>query len=799
MKGKAASEKREDQALNERVRRLKEEFALASTSPQIDTERVKFLLEIYRETETEPTIIRRAKLFHKLCSEKTIFIDENPIVGYLTKYKYGVQIYPEGSCQWMQRTNEFWCQTGMAPVTPEVREWIDKSVEKWKETNVFNMTQKVVQQSLGVDIRNLSKCGIGLELAPGGTQEVVPDYSKVLNKGLKGIIAEVEEQEAKLDVGNDGLSMWNFYQAVRITLDGMITLAQRYSALARQMVNEEKDLSRRHELERIAKTCERVPAYPAQNFYEAIQSVWFVILGVWSEANQALNSPLGRFTQYMYPFYKKDKEEGWVDDEKIIELLHLFFLKINTLSIPLGPHGRAFNQSRRGLQLSLGGLRHDGEDATNELDFLVLEAQKRIMLPEPLVNVMYHDRLSEKFLMKCVDLIRTGIGQPAFHNTRVAIERHLYHHRMTLEEARNVCVAGCVQSHIPGYMDLYWEGRLNIAKVFELALNDGKDPLSGIQLGPHSGDVETFQSYNELYQAFYKQMEYFTPLIHNISRIAWSAARNLPLPFGSALVNDCINKGKDLVDGGARYSFGDGVCFVGGIDVANSLLAIKKVVFDEKRINMKELKEALAANFEGHEEIQHILIGAPKYGNDDDNADLVAKGVYETCWKLHRNFADHLGRPIMASAYSVTGHHAFGRFTGTLPNGRKALKPLTDASVSAQSGTDRNGPTALVKSAAKVIDCVNFGSNHFNMKFHPIALKGTDGAKKLISLIKTYCDLGGYHVQFNCVSNETLKDAQVHPENYRNLVVRVAGFSAYFITLEKDVQDEIISRTELGF
>jgi formate C-acetyltransferase len=450
------------------------------------------------------------------------------------------------------------------------------------------------------------------------------------------------------------------------------------------------------------------------------------------------------------------------------------------------------------LQLSLGGLTPDGEDATNELDWLVLEAQQQIRLPEPLVNLVYHDKLSEEFLLKCVDLIRTGIGQPAFHNSRIGVERHLYHHKMPLEEARQFAIAGCVQSSIPGYMDGYFETRFNVAKVIELTLENGNDPLTGIHLGPQTGEAGSFQTYDQFYQAFVRQLEYLVPLTHDVSRTAWTLQRNFPDPFSSSLINDCVKKGKDVSDGGARYSFGDGVCLVGVVDAANSLAVIKKLVFEEKKLTMSQLRQALAADFEGYEDVERMCLSAPKYGNDDEYTDSIARDIYEICYNLHSK-SDHLGRPVMPSAYSVTGHVAFGEFTGALPNGKKARKPLVDASVSAQGGTDKNGPTALVKSAAKIVDTVKYSSNHFNMKFHPTALRGVDGARKLLSLIKTYFDLGGYHVQFNCVSGETLRDAQLHPENYRELVVRVAGFSAYFITLDKDTQDDIVRRTELTF
>jgi formate C-acetyltransferase len=788
----------EVQKFSDRVRREKEE--LFSAPPQIDTERIKILLEVYKETEGQPTAIRRAKLFHRMCCEKTIYIDGNPIVGTLTQYKYGGYPVPEFGCRWMKKADRFSLQRGLAPITEEAREWIDKAVEYWKDSNIYNRTRDVVLESRGVDLNVLAKCGVGTEFTVGGFMATFADYPKILNKGLKGIAADIESQKAKVDIGGpEGISMWYFYEAGLLAIDGLTKLAHRYASLAREMASKEADPERKAELERIAETCEWVPANPPRNFVEAMQTVWFTILGVWIESPMILSCPPCRFPLYMYPFFKRDKDQGKLTDEDTIELLHFFFLKLNGLAAVLPPHGFAWSQSRIGMQTTLGGLTPDGEDATNELDFLILEAQNRIRLPEPLVNVVYHDKLSEEFLLKCVDLIGTGIGQPAFHNARVGIETQLLYHQMPLELARTMGIVGCVQAAVPGYEDGYWECRFNTAKLIELALNDGKDPLTGTQLGLQTGNAEDFQTYDELYQAVVKQAQHFIPLMRDVSRVGWNVQRDFPLPFGSLLVNDCVEVGKGLVDGGARYSFGDGVVFVGVIDLANSLAAIKSLVFEEKKITMKQLKEALAADFEGHEEIQRMCLGAPKYGNDEEYADSIARGLYELCCQEHQRYPDYLGRPVRPSAYSVTAHFALGRFTGALSSGRKAGKPLCDATVSAQPGTDRNGPAALAKSAAKVLDPVKFGHNHLNMKFHPSALARLEGTRKLLALVKTYFDLGGYHVQFNCVSSDTMKDAQLHPDNYRDLVVRVAGFSAYFVTLDKEVQDEIIARTELQF
>lgn len=784
--------------LSEKVGKEKEE--LLSATPRIDIQRLKVLLEVSRETEGQPPVVRSSRLFNRLCTEKEIFIDNNPIVGTLTRYKYGSYPVPEIGCRWMKRAERFALQRGYVDVTEEDREWIDRAVDYWQDRNVFNRTKEIIHKSLGVDIGLLAKCGLGTEFTPGGFQNGISDYSLPLTKGLKGLIAEAEERKAALDTGDiEELSKWYFYRGVISSLEGMIKLSGRYASLARAMAEREADGERKAELERIAEVCEWVPASPARNFREALQTTWFTILGTWIGSPTVLFSPPSRFTQYMYPFYKKEKDERTLSDEEVIELLQFFFLKLNGLAMVMPPHGFAWSQSRLGQHLCLGGLTPDGEDATNELDFLVLEAQRQIQLPEPLVDVMYHDKLSDDFLFRCVELIRSGIGQPAFHDVDKAIQRHLYHDKMSIEEARNVSIIGCVQSNVPGYSAAPWETMFNTAKMVELALNNGKDPLTGTQLGPQTGEADSFQNYEEFYGAVVQQLKYFIPIARQASRTAWNINRDFPVPFNSAVTNDCIGVGKDLADGGARYHAGNAASIVAAIDTANSLAAIKKLVFEEKKIGMKQLSEVLAEDFEGYEEIHRMCLDAPKYGNDESCADRIAKELYELCWDEHQKYPDYLGRPTKAEAFSVTTHFATGRFTGALPSGRKARMALTDGTVSAAPGTDKKGPTALVHSAARVLDTVKFGGNHFNMKFHPSALDGLENARKFLSLIKTYFDLGGYHVQFNCVRSEKLKEAKLHPEEYRDLIVRVAGFSAFFIHLDEGVQDEIIKRTELRF
>jgi len=785
--------------LNERVEKEKEE--VLSAEPHVDIDRVKYMLEVFAETDGQSAVIRKAKAFYRLCSEKEIFLDNSPLAGSFTKYKYGVYPLPEIGSRWMKRADGFKTALGKATVQQEEREWLDRAADYWKDINLFNRTKEIVSKSLGVDIGVLQKVGMAMEITPGGIMDTLPDYTLILDKGLNGLIQDIEEEKKTVDVGtSEGITRLDFYEAATTCLNGMIKLASRYSALAEEMAVKAADSERKKELEQIARTCEWVPANPARNFREALQAVWFATIGIYFENSTTGNPTPGRFGQYMYPYYQKDVEEGKLTDEEAIELIQFYFLKLIGLSQALPPFGIKYSSARSALNLSIGGLTAKGGDATNQLEWLILEAKRQLMIPEPLIALLYHDTLSEDFLLKCIELINTGMGQPAFQDVRKSVQRNLaIHEGITLEEARDNAVIPCLQTIIPGCTDEYWEGHINCAKMMELALNDGKDPLSGVEIGLKTGNPDSFGSYEDLYDAVLKQFKHFIPLIHNIGRTAWNVTKAFPVPFSSTLTHDCVKKGRDLSDGGGRYGSGIGVSFTGMIDLANSLAAIKQLIFEEKRITMEELKAALEANFEGYEEIQRMCLNAPKYGNGDEAADSTATELYQYCADQCDGLLDYLDRKFHPYAYSVASHGGMGEHTGALPNGRKAKIALTDASVSAQPGTDVNGPTALITSAAKAVDTVKFGCNHLNMKFHPTAFQDKEKAKKLLSLIRTYMDMGGYHIQFNVVGADTLRQAKCQPEDYKNLIVRVAGFSAYFTKLDPVIQDEIILRTELSF
>lgn len=806
---KAAAQERE---VSERIYNEKER--LVRETLRNDTERVKFLVDVYQETEGEPPVMRRAKLFDRMCRNKTIFIDDNPLVGTLTRFKLGSFLQPDTSCRWMKKFPELPTHMGTAPFaeTEEDVELINRAIEYWNDKCAVVKGRARIIEATGVDPIAVQWGGVWTGVTLETQATTAPDMSLPLTMGLRGMIDWAKERKSLIAPTNiTDTPRWHFYNAVIICLEALIELGNRYSSLAREMSGKETDPERKKELERIAETCAWVPANPPRDFYEALQMVWFIQLGLWIE-NPIIQAPPGRFPQYMYPFYRKDKNEGKLDDEQTIEFIQWWYLKQQGLANALyHPRTWEANSPSLRLHLALGGYTPDGRDATNELDFLLLEAKRRMPIPEPHLLVMYHPQLSQEFWFKCVELIRTGTGQPAFFNADLTLARHLHNQTslqpgwegVTLEEARDCAIAGCIQAGICGKTHYYWEVPFNTAKMVELALNNGADPLSGKQIGPRTGEAEKFASYDEFYQAVRKQLEYFLALYRKSINISWSTfAEMIPVPFGSAFVHDCIRDGKDQVEGGARYTSLSGAVIIGVIDLANSLAAVKKLVFEDKRITMRRLKEALAVDFEGDgdAEIQLMCLKAPKYGNDEEYADSVVTQCYSDILDIHsrdaKNFEGRYEPPV---AFSLTAHVERGRYTGALPSGRKAKVALTDATVSAQPGTDRNGPTALVKSAARAMDGIKWGGNHFNVKFHPAALKGTEGASKLMALTKTYMDMGGYHIQYNCISSETLKDAQLHPDDYRDLVVRVAGFSAYFIYLDRDTQNELILRTEQSF
>lgn len=786
-------EVKEKGALSDRVKRLKE--GVLQATPRISTSRLKFLKESYKETEGQSTVLRRAKFFDKFLRGTPISIDENLIVGALTQWVCGVEVYPEYSSIWMKEESSYSSMMGPIEATKEDMKLLSEAADYWKDKCVNFMSRQTFFEKYVIDWGDIRASGVSTDttVLPLGRMNI--DYGKALNKGLNGVIAEAKTELEKLPLFAEAQKARDFLNSVIISCGAVIAFARRYAELAREMARNEMDIKRREELERISDICDWVPANPARDFRDAIQSFWFVHIAMQLEHLSPGNTP-GRWALYTYPFYKKDKEAGKITAEDAIELLQLLYINFTAINRILDKRQYQEDAGVMFQNITIGGLTAEGEDATNELDYLLLEAQKRIRMPQPTLSVLYHDKLAPELLIKAAEVVRTGIGMPAFFNYNIGVQR-LLSHGSSLEDARNHCIIGCVETGWSHACSAFYGGFLNMPKMLELALNNGIDPLTGKQLGIQTGKAEDFSSYEALEGAILKQLQYFMRLWREFYKVGSARyAEIVPYTFTSALVDDCIKRGRNMEDGGARYNMKGGGP-VGIINMADSLAAVKKLVYEEKQLTMKQLLEALQANFEGKHDVLQMLLKCPKYGNDDDYVDRIAQKWYRIFYDEHEKFTDHLDKRTKPYALSITTHGPLGRLTGALPSGRKAGEPLADGTVSAVAGMDRKGPTALMRSATKVLDTTMYASNLLNAKFHPSVLKDVDGLRKMIHLVKTYMDLGGHHVQFNVVSIDTLRDAQLHPEKYKDLIVRVAGFSAFYIHLDPVVQNEIIKRTEL--
>jgi pyruvate formate-lyase/glycerol dehydratase family glycyl radical enzyme len=786
---------------NARVDRLKE---LHMTTPQeIDNERVRIMAEVYEGTAGYQQIIRRAKFFAELIERKKLYIDESLIVGSMASSVNAVYTYPEWNVQWMKEE-----KTVEKSKTPEDRKANQWALEYWDKWALRPRADEIFIKKYGYDPDPIYQAGLVAEFMswPGGGGNL--NYPRVYNDGLASIIKEVEERQKALDMRLPNAPKFYFYEACLITMRAVIRLAHRYAELAREMAAKEKDGARKAELISIAETCEWVPEHPARNLREAIQCHF--LCHICAEIEQVgCGYSEAYFGQNMEPFYQRDKAAGLIGPEEATYLLKLLFIKLNEIGYYYGEKVALANSADLGQSITLGGFTEDGEDATAEMDYLILEAAKYLRLPQPPLSCCYTEKMSGKFLEKVLDVIDTGVGMPQFVNGDVMVKRALNlfgdsKMGITLEKARRTCVGACVGSYIPYETGHPVEGQPNLGKVLELTLNDGFDPRTKKQIGPKTGDPETFKDFEELYAAFEKQLQFCEDTLR---KEAWIAsilcAEYLPVSWRSILTKGCIESGTEVWNGGANY-YTVAQIVVGGVDAANGLYAVKHLVYDTKKLTMAELKKALAANFEGeYEKVGKLCYEAPKHGNDIPEVNRFVRRVYNTVFQAFQvdGGGNYISRDIRSApdAYTKSVHNFMGLITGALPTGKKAGVALTDGCLSAMPGTDVNGPTALVMSAAKSMEAIKFTATHMNMKLPPDQLKTRKGRQNVLSLIKTYMDNDGYHIQFNVLDTNILRDAQKHPEKYRDLVVRVAGFSAFFTRLHPGVQNEIIARTEQSF
>ena len=818
--------------------------------PEIEAARGRLVTESYKMTEELPIIKRRSHAFAHILKNIPIVIRDNElIVGSATVAPRSCQVFPEYSYEWLLSELDTVSTRQADPfyISEETKKELREIYPWWKGKTTSdlaraNMSREAYEAFVEHSIftpGNYFYNGIG---------HVCVDYGKVLKNGYRGIIAEAEGALSKLDVADsDYASRSNFLYAVIESCEAVIGYARRYGALAKELAQKEKSPERKRELEEISKNCVRVPEFGATSFYEACQSFWFIQLLLQVESSGHSISP-GRFDQYMYPYYKKDIENGKITRERAQELLDCIWVKFNDIN-KVRDRASADGFAGYGMfqNLIVGGQDIHGMDATNDLSYMCIEAAMHVPLPQPSISVRVWNGSPEDLLIKAAALTRLGTGLPAYYNDEIIIPS-IMARGLTLEDARDYCIIGCVEPQKAGKTDGWHDAAFfNMCRPMELVFSNGYD--KGKRIGPETGDVASMKSFEELYNAYKTQQSYMIKLLVNANNaIDMAHATRCPLPFQSCMVEDCIGRGKSLQEGGAIYNF-TGPQGFGIANNTDGLIAIKKLVFDEGRFTLSELREAMRANYgygvhgeaaekltteiakelvrqgisvseaairtiydevtnqtslgEGqrarYREIKRLIDEeAPKYGNDIYDVDMFARDVANTYTKEVEKYKNPRGGIFQAGLYPVSANVPLGASTGATPDGRLAYTPLADG-IGPASGRDKKGPTATANSVAKLEQSVASNGTLLNQKFHPSALAGMSGLSKFVALIRSYFDQKGMHVQFNVVTKETLLDAQKNPEKYKTLVVRVAGYSALFTTLSRSLQDDIINRTEQGF
>ena len=829
-------------AKSDRITRLVEH--LYAKMPEIESARAILLTESYKQTEGQPVALRRAKAFaHILKNIPIVIRPEELIVGSTTIAPRGCQTYPEFSFEWLEQefdtvdsreADPFYISKETAAELVEANKyWKGKTSSELAQSLMLPETRKAIEHNI-FTTGNYYYNGVG---------HYTCQYDKAIAIGFRGLMEEAAAELATVKPGDaDCATKTALLQAMIIANQAVIDYAARYAALAREEAEKEMDSVRTQELLTIASNCESAPVNGAKNFWEACQVFWFIQQLLQVESSGHSISP-GRFDQYMYPYFKKDLDEGKITREAAQELIDCIWVKLNDLNkCRDAASAKGFAGYSLFQNLIVGGQDSEGRDATNDVSFMCITASKHVFLPMPSLSIRVWNGTPHDLMVRAADLTRTGIGLPAYYNDEVIIPA-MMHRGVTLEDARNYSIIGCVEPASPGKTFGWHDAAFfNMCRPLELVFSNGKD--LGEQISIQTGEVEEMTSYEEFFDAYKKQMEYLISLLVNSDNAIDVAHSKLNLnPWASSMTEDCIHSGKSMEEGGAVYNF-TGPQGFGIANVGNGLYAVKKLVFDEKKVSMHELKNALKMNFgEGldersimdlaieairemqqqgqqvsdadlpkivqtiaamelpeaekkrYQEIRQMILDLPKFGNDDDEVDEFAREAAYTYSKPVEKYWNPRGGQYQAGMYPVSANVPLGAQTGATPDGRLAHTPVADG-VSPYVGTDVNGPTAACNSVSKLDHGICSNGTLFNQKFHPSALSGTAGLDNFVALIRTFFDRKGMHMQFNVVSKETLLDAQLHPENYQHLVVRVAGYSALFTTLSRSLQDDIISRTE---
>ncbi len=783
--------------MNERIQRLREQSLNAIN--RISPERAVLVTEFYKSdiAESVSVPVKRALAFQYILANKKICINDGEIiVGERGPAPKATPTYPEICLHSLEDLDTL-------DSRPKVSFKVDDETRRiYKDLVIPYWQGKTIREKLfsSVDSQWIDAYESGLftefleQRAPGHTA----NGGKIYRKGMLDLKEDIRHSIEALDFFNDphAYEKREELKAMDIVADAIIMFAGRHADALDQLAKKEKDGVRKREMEEMAAICRHIPAHSPRTFHEALQYYWFVHIGVITELNPWDSFNPGRLDQHLYPSYKNGLESGMLTEEWARELLQAFWIKFNNHPAPpkVGVTAAESGTYTDFALINLGGVKADGSDAVNDLTFLILDVIEEMRILQPSSMIQVSKKNPDRFIKRAAKIIRTGFGQPSVFNTDEIVQE-LVRQGKSLEDARNGGASGCVESGAFGTESYILTGYFNLVKIFEITLHNGVDPRTGKEIGISTGDPTTFTKFDQLLQAFKKQENYFADIkVKGSNIIERLHADYLPVPFLSILIDDCITKGIDYNAGGARYNT-NYIQGVGLGSLTDILTSIKYNVFDKKNLTMRELMNALDANFQGYEKLRADLVyHTPKYGNDDDYADEQAVGIFDIFYDSVNGRPNTKGGVYRINMLPTTSHVYFGSVTMAAPDGRKAHEPLSEG-ISPVQGADTKGPTAVVRSASK-IDHIKTGGTLLNQKFSPHLLDSDEGISNLTSLIRSYFRLDGHHIQFNVVTAETLRDAQKHPEKYRDLIVRVAGYSDYFSDLGKELQDEIIRRTE---
>ena len=782
--------------MNERIRHLRQQNF--DTPTTLSIERALIETAFYKENYgTMPIAILRARNFYEICKKKTIYIgDEELIVGERGPLPKAVPTFPELTCHSVEdlhTLNERELQRytiSQEDIDTYEREVIPYWQGKTQRERIFNHVSKEWEEAYhaGVFTEFMEQRAAGHTAMDG----------KMYHEGLLDVKARIEKRISELDYIYDpeATDKQQELEAMAISCDAAILFAERHAALAEEKAAKEQNPQRKKELEKIADVCRWVPAHAPRDLWEAIQMYWFVHLGTVTELNGWDSMNPGHIDQHLWPFYQKGIEDGTLTRDKAKELLSCLWIKFNNQPAPpkVGVTALESGTYNDFTNINIGGVDRNGENATNDLSYMILEIQEELHELQPGLSIHIAQNTPDEFLLEGIKVIRQGHGYPSIFNPDTYVQE-MVRAGKTIEDAREGGCSGCIEVGAFGKEAYLLTGYLNTPKILEITLNNGIDPQTGKKLGLETGDPRSFKTFEELYEAWHKQMEYFVNLKLSVNNyIERMFSLYAPATFLSLYIDDCIEKGKDYYSGGARYNTTYIQC-TGLGTITDCFTTLKKHVFEDKRYTMEEMLDACASNWENGEKMrQYIRNHTPFFGNDDAYADTIAVRVYDDLVKAIEGRPNTRGGKTQLNMLSTTCHNYFGSVCGATPNGRFAHFAISDGTSPAH-GSDSHGPTAVIKSLGK-LDQTKSGGTLLNVRFVPQLLKRDEDQRKLASLIRTYFKFGGHHIQFNIVDTATLHDAQKHPEEYRDLLVRVAGYSDYFNDMTEQLQNEIIARTE---